>query len=36
MSADAINAASPLLICLQVVEDEDPESLLASRVGGVG
>ncbi len=36
ISADAINDASPLLICLQVVEDEDPQSLLAPRVGGVG
>jgi hypothetical protein len=36
ISADAINDASPLLICLQVVEDEDPLSLLAPRVGGVG
>jgi mRNA-degrading endonuclease toxin of MazEF toxin-antitoxin module len=36
ISADAINDASPLLICLQVVEDEDPKSLLAPRVGGVG
>ena len=36
ISADAINDASPLLICLQVVDDEDPQSLLAPRVGGVG
>lgn len=35
-SVDALNDASPPLICLQVVEDEDPESLLAPRVGGVG
>jgi len=36
ISADPINDASPLLICLQVVKDEDPQSLLAPPVGGVG
>ena len=36
ISADALNDASPLLICLQVVEDEDPQSLLAPRFGGAG
>lgn len=35
ISADVINDASPLLICLQVVED-DPQSLLAPRLGDVG
>jgi hypothetical protein len=29
ISADPINEASPLLICLHVVEDEDSQSLLA-------
>ena len=36
ISADAINDASPLLICLQVVDDEDPQSRLAPRVEGIG
>jgi hypothetical protein len=36
ISADAINDASPLLICLQVVEDEDPESRGAPPPGGGG
>lgn len=36
VSADVLNDASPLLICLQVVEDEDPQSLLAPPVGDAG
>ena len=31
-----IDAGAPVLLCLPIVEDEDPESLLAPRIGDLG
>ncbi len=31
-----IDSGMPVLLCLPIVEDEDPESLLAPRIGELG
>jgi mRNA-degrading endonuclease toxin of MazEF toxin-antitoxin module len=31
-----VDSGAPVLLCLPVVEDEDPQSLLAPSVGGLG